>query len=200
MQIPHCLGRAPSATASSCAAVSAASASAGRCKAARASPRAYAIVSRFASLWWQRLAVLSQKMCREYEQYRQNKRDIVRNRRQFSWLCYGSELAGAANLCGEALLLMNAATLNRGQIFMTIGANHEGKFHCGPRVSRAACPATAVVRLRPRERGRPQLTTRRWNALTPRIEKITTVALRPSSTQPMASVGRVWPLRGGTIA
>jgi hypothetical protein len=51
-------------------------------------------------------AVLSQKVCRVYQQDGQNKRITVRNRRQIFWLCYGSELAEGANLYGEAQLLM----------------------------------------------------------------------------------------------
>jgi hypothetical protein len=51
-------------------------------------------------------AVLPQKVCRVYQQDRQNKRVTVRNRRQLFWLCYGSEIAEGATLYGEAQLLM----------------------------------------------------------------------------------------------
>jgi hypothetical protein len=68
--------------------------------------RAYAILLRLTILCHGSSAVLSQKVCRQYQQDRQNKHITVRNRRQFFWLCYGSEPAEAANLYGEAQLLM----------------------------------------------------------------------------------------------
>jgi hypothetical protein len=50
------------------------------------------------------LTVLPGKVCREDKQDVQNKRIVMRKREQFSWQCYGSEIAEVANLSGEAQL------------------------------------------------------------------------------------------------
>ena len=59
------------------------------------------VVSRLTVNW----LYFVRKVCRVYQQNKHNEHIMARNRRQFSWLHYGSERSEVAKLYGEAQLL-----------------------------------------------------------------------------------------------